>query len=74
MSNPQLAQDDRMAASSDFEVMLVWSLPSWFPEGRLKDWTERQCSDWAQLEASADPTRARVLGFSTSVLKRQWSA
>ena len=53
MSDLQLAQDDRMAASSDFEVMLVscllgysvWSLPSWVPEGRLEVWTARQRSD-----------------------------
>ena len=66
LRDPQLAEDDRMAASSDFEVMLPsrllgysrWSLPSWILEGRLEDWTARWRSDWAQLEASVDPTQA----------------
>ena len=65
MNDPQLAQDDLMAASCDFEVMLVsrllgysvWSLESWVPDGRREDWTARQRSDWPQLEASMDPNR-----------------
>ena len=65
MSDPQLAQDDMMAASADLEVMVishilgysVWDLPSWVPDGRYDDWTERQRSYWARLEAAMDLNR-----------------
>ena len=65
MADPQLTRDDLVAASCDFQAMLIsrmlgyawWDLPVWVPDGRLDDWLARQRNAWALLEAALDPER-----------------